>query len=102
MAETAVLNLLYQGRIETLSPVKRFFKGEVTVIRPLVYVPEREIMRYARTAGYTVSECRCPLGVDSRRARIKEVLMSLRKENPRVITNVNKAYERYVTEMEGC
>lgn len=48
VAQTTLLNLLYHGRLETMEPRVTSFGGKITVIRPLVYVPEKELLRFAR------------------------------------------------------
>ena len=46
-AATALLNLLFSGRLDALEPKVSFFEGQVTVIRPLIYVPAKELARPA-------------------------------------------------------
>jgi len=93
VAETALLNLFYHGRLETMEPKVVFFDGKITVIRPLVYVPEREISRFAKAGGFPSQLCRCPNSLTSERARMKEILKTVEEECPRVKINLYKAIE---------
>ena len=45
VAQTTLLNLFYQGKLTTMYPRVSFFGGRLIVIRPLAYVPEKEIVR---------------------------------------------------------
>ncbi len=72
-ASTTLVNLLFTGRLETMAPRVEFFAGAVTVIRPLIYVPEKELARYGRAAGFPVSPP-CPQGLTSRRAQVQAIL----------------------------
>lgn len=72
-ASTALMNLLFTGRLETMAPRVEFFDGTVTVIRPLIYVPEKELARYGRAAGFP-DHPPCPQGLISKRAQMKTIL----------------------------
>lgn len=96
VAETTLLNLFYHGRLETMEPKVHFFGGTITVIRPLVFVPEREIVRFASESRFPSQSCRCPNRNTSKRARMKEWLSTLEKECPRVKMNLCKAVENHV------
>ncbi|UCE17976.1 MAG: hypothetical protein JSV84_14080 [Gemmatimonadota bacterium] len=93
VAETTLLNLFFHGRLETMEPKVLFFKGKITVIRPLVFVPEREILRFAKESGFPSQLCQCPNNLTSKRARMKEILKSIEKECPKAKVNLYKAVE---------
>ncbi len=77
-AITTLLSLMYKGRLETLAPSLNFFEGRFFVIRPLILVPEAEIARYARAAGWGFpAELECPRTATSRRADVERFLRSL-------------------------
>jgi tRNA 2-thiocytidine biosynthesis protein TtcA len=67
-AQTTLLNLAYHGRAETLHPTRTFFGGEIVLIRPMLYVPEKDIVRYARLRGLPAKAHCCPYSLASRRA----------------------------------
>ena len=70
-AITTLLSILYKGRVEELAPRREFFKGQITLIRPLITVTEAEIRRYARARGWEFPpELECPHRADARRDRI--------------------------------
>lgn len=89
-AVTALLNLLFAGRLETLEPKVAFFDGRITVIRPLIYVAAKDLAYYARTAGFPLAPP-CPYGADSRRRTIEDFLRSLGTHQDRVRSNIWRA-----------
>src|SRR5512135_546183 len=74
--ETLLLNQFYNGKIKAMSPLLRADDGRNVVVRPLVYVPEEEIIAYAAEAGFPVTCCACPAcgDPDQKRVRIKRLL----------------------------
>ena len=46
--ETLLLCLLHEGRIHTFHPKSYLSKADLTVIRPMVYLPEKHIIHVAR------------------------------------------------------
>lgn len=94
-AETALLNLFYHGRLETMEPRVSFFDGQIIVIRPLIHVPEKEMVRFARTCGFPTDLGCCPRGASSQRQRMKELLRAVERDMPRAKINLLRAAERY-------
>jgi len=82
--ETLLLNQFYNGRIKAMAPLLRADDGRNVVIRPLVYVPEEDIIAYAADAGFPVTCCACPAcgDPDQKRVKIKALLAGLEEEHP--------------------
>jgi len=95
VAQTTLLNLVYHGRLETMEPKVSFFDGEITLTRPRVYVPEKELVRFAKACGFPVEGSPCPSGLDSKRNKMRDLLRELEKESPRVKANVLRAVQSY-------
>jgi tRNA 2-thiocytidine biosynthesis protein TtcA len=91
VAETALLNLFYSGRLESMEPRVEFFGGKITVIRPLVYVPKEELTRFAQVSGLPAPPPRCPNSLTSRRARMQAILQELERDHPGVRSNLLRA-----------
>ena len=53
--ETFVMNLFHEGRVGCFSPVTYLSRKDLTMIRPLIFAPEREIASAVRKAGYPIS-----------------------------------------------
>ena len=72
-AITALMNLLFTGRLETMAPSVSFFDETVTLIRPLIYVEEKKLAYYGRVAGYPAMPA-CPQAETSERAHVQRML----------------------------
>jgi len=94
VAVTTLLNLVFQGRCETMPARVDLFGGALTLIRPLYLMEEREIVRFARSGILPFTPSTCARGVDQRRERMRGVLRSLEKENRRVKRALLNAVER--------
>ena len=95
VAQTTLLNLFYQGQVETMYPRVSFFGGKLIVIRPLAYLRASEIARYAEKAGFPPPPPPCPTGLESRRALMGQVLEAVEKTNPKVRIHLWRAVQRY-------
>jgi tRNA 2-thiocytidine biosynthesis protein TtcA len=80
--ETLLLNQFYNGKIKAMAPILTSDDGRNVVIRPLVYVAEDDIIRYASGAGFPVTCCACPScgDPDMKRVKIKALLDGLERE----------------------
>jgi len=58
MIETLFLNLFFGGKLKSMPPKLRSEDGRHIVIRPLAYVPERDIARYATARAFPIIPCR--------------------------------------------
>jgi tRNA 2-thiocytidine biosynthesis protein TtcA len=92
-AATTLLNLMFNGRLETMAPRVEFFDGAVTVIRPLIYLPEKELARYGRAAGFPDPPA-CPQGLTSRRAQIRALLRQFGRDQKQIRANLWRAARR--------
>jgi tRNA 2-thiocytidine biosynthesis protein TtcA len=91
--ETLLLNQFFVGSLKAMAPSMLADNGLTTVIRPLVYVPEEEIVEFSRTNRFPVVCCCCPVcGIaDQKRKKMKTLLKELEKENPFVKRSLLRA-----------
>jgi tRNA 2-thiocytidine biosynthesis protein TtcA len=94
IAQTTLLNLFYQGRLETMRPRVEFFGGKLVVIRPLAYVPEKELVRFAAACDFPPAPAPCTAAVTSRRTLMAQILRTVEKTYPKVKINLWRAVER--------
>ena len=81
--ETLFLNLFFGGRLKAMAPKLRSDDGRHVVIRPLAYVPEREIARYARARAFPIIPCTlCGSQETAQRKQIKQMLADWEREHP--------------------
>lgn len=86
--ETLLINMFYSGQISTMVPVQPMFKGRFTVIRPLAFVDEDDIIRFARERSLPVYENPCPSAKNSKRSEIKGFLKQLYAVNSNIKGNI--------------
>lgn len=92
--ETVLLNLFFQGEISAMAPKQELFKGKITLIRPLAYVEERMIERFAKEEKLPRQSCRCPNSQISNRARMGRIIAELKKVCPDVKKNIFRSVKR--------
>jgi tRNA 2-thiocytidine biosynthesis protein TtcA len=89
--ETFLLNVFFAREISTMIPNQPFFKGEFNLIRPLAYIEESLLKRFAKEADLPVMINPCPTAQNSKRKYIKDLLNKLDGENRGLKENVFKA-----------
>lgn len=94
--ETFLLNLLYTGNIGTFSPVSYMDRSKITLIRPLVYTPEKAIRSFARKNNMEVMKKVCPMDGTSKREDMKKLIINLTKEIPMLRANLFGAIQRNI------
>ncbi len=92
--ETFLLNLLYTGNIGTFSPISYMDRSKITLIRPLVYTPEKEIRSFIRRNDFEVMSKVCPMDGTSKREDMKQLIFSLTKSIPMIRANLFGAIQR--------
>jgi len=94
VVETILLNLFFHGEISAMSPKQELFNGKIVIIRPLVYVDEDMIVRFAKDAGFSHQKCVCPNALTSKRTKISEMIKDLQRTCPDVKTNIFRSIKR--------
>ena len=89
--ETWLMGLLYSGKLGTFMPKTFLDRTEVTVIRPFVYIRERDVVGAVRKLGLRAIPSPCPLDGYTQRTRVKELIRVLCKENPLVFDHLASA-----------
>jgi tRNA 2-thiocytidine biosynthesis protein TtcA len=83
IVETLFLNLFHGGKLKAMAPKLRSEDGRHIVIRPLAYVAERDIERYARGRRFPLIPCTlCGSNENAQRRRIKQMLADWEREHP--------------------
>jgi tRNA 2-thiocytidine biosynthesis protein TtcA len=83
IVETLFLNLFHGGRLKAMAPKFRSDDGRHVVIRPLAYIAEREIARYARAHDFPIIPCNlCGSQPNLQRRAIKRMLRAWELEHP--------------------
>ena len=96
--ETLFLNMCYAGEISTMVPAQTFFQSRFTVIRPLAFVDEGMIKRFAAEQRCPDFVNPCPTAQVSKRSEIKALLKQLYSSNKKIKGNLFRAMSRVNTE----
>lgn len=100
VVETILMNQFLHAEISAMRPYQELFEGKITLIRPLAYAQENDIVAMARERGYPeIDREKCPLHEKSQRLIMRRWLAPLAKEYPQVkqnimnsLKNINKEY----------
>jgi tRNA 2-thiocytidine biosynthesis protein TtcA len=83
IVETLFLNLFFAGRLKAMAPKLLSDDGRHVVIRPLAYVAERDIARYARGRAFPLIPCRlCGSQSNMQRVAVKKMLADWERQFP--------------------
>lgn len=93
MIETFFLNVFYGGSVSTMRPVQEFFKGKLTVIRPLFMLDEDRIRKYAESMAWPAIDMGCPTAGASKRDDIKTMLKHFYRTNKKIKGNIFHALQ---------
>lgn len=84
VVETMLMSLIYEGRFHTFSPRTYLDRMDLTVIRPLIYVNEADVIGFVNKYNLPVAKSPCPADGNTKREYVKQLLKQLNKENPGV------------------
>jgi tRNA 2-thiocytidine biosynthesis protein TtcA len=83
IVETLFLNMFFGGRLKAMAPKLASEDGRHIVIRPLAYVPEQDIARYARGREFPIIPCNlCGSQENMQRVAVKKMLAGWEREFP--------------------
>ena len=92
--ETFLMNLFYAGSINTFAPVSYMDRSKITLIRPLIYSPEKYIRSFVKRNNIKVMPKACPMDGYSKREDMKTFLANMQKQIPHVRANLYGAIKR--------
>lgn len=109
VVETMLLSLIYEGRFHTFSPVTYLDRMDLTVIRPLMYMNEVDVIGFVHKYKVPVVKSPCPADGYTKREYVKNLLRQLNIENPgvkeRMFTAIQngtmKGWEKYLGNHES-
>lgn len=80
--ETMLLSLIFEGRFYSFSPKTYLDRMDLTVIRPMMFVDEMEVIGFRNKYSLPVVKGKCPVDGHTKRQYAKELLRELNKEHP--------------------
>lgn len=84
VVETMLLSLIYEGRFHCFAPVTYLDRMDMTVIRPLIYVQEADVIGFVNKYHVPVVKSPCPADGHTKREYAHLLLQQLNRENPGV------------------
>lgn len=84
VVETMMMSLIFEGRFHTFNPVTYLDKSELTVIRPLMYMHEADVIGFVNKYNVPVVKSPCPADGNTKREYIKRLLQQINYETPGV------------------
>lgn len=86
--ETLLMSMFYEGRVHTFMPRSYLSRSNITVIRPLVFVCEKDIISIGEKLHIPVMINKCPADGHTVRSDAKELINNLSKTNPMLRTRL--------------
>lgn len=93
--QTLLMNLLHKGEFAANLPKVYMQYYKITLIRPLIFISEDEIIRFAQAYGFNRIVCKCPMGQNSMRKKTNYLLNYLEKTFPEARSNLALASRIY-------
>jgi tRNA 2-thiocytidine biosynthesis protein TtcA len=102
--QTVLLNMIFHGSYSSLPQKLSMFEGRIRLIRPLLFIPEKELTYYATLRSFKKQEKSCPYDDATRRESIKEIIRQLDRLNRNARRNIFNAmdniYEDYLPDIK--
>ena len=89
--ETTLINIFYSGSVKTMTPEVDSTSGKLKVIRPLIYVEEKDIINYTKKNGILAMNCGDTIEAgktSSKRKEVKDLLSDLEEKHPGIKKSV--------------
>lgn len=99
VVETMIMSLIYEGRFHTFSPVTYLDRMELTVIRPLIYMREADVIGFINKYDVPVVKSPCPADGHTKREYAKTLLQDINRETPgvkeRMFTAIQSSMDKW-------
>ena len=98
VVETMLLSMIYEGRFHSFHPVTYLDRMDLTVIRPLIYMQEADVIGFINKYQVPVVKSPCPADGHTKREYVKELLRQINKETPGVKDRMFTAVQNHLTD----
>ena len=92
--ETFLLNMIYAGKLSTLAPLSYMDRSDMTLIRPLIYTPEKYMKSFIKRNNIQIMSKVCPMDGKSKREYALELLRNIEIEYKHSRANIIGAIKR--------
>lgn len=94
-AQTILMNMLHKAEFCGHLPKLYMEDYGVTIIRPLTYIAEEDIRTFSKMYGFSRVMCRCPVGQNSMRRKVDDLLKEIEALYPHARANIARAGLNY-------
>ena len=91
VVETFMMNLFFEGRLGCFSPVTYLSNRKITLIRPMIYATEKDVIYFTRRQELPVVKSLCPEDHNTERENMKNLLADIEKTNKGLKHRIFKA-----------
>lgn len=99
IVETYLMSLIFEGRAHSFSPVTYLDRMDLTVIRPMMYMKEMDVIGFTNAENIPVLKSACPVDGYTKREYVKNLLRDINKEAPgvreRIFTAIQNSIKEY-------
>lgn len=92
--ETAFLSMIFEGRFYSFPPKTYLDDSELTVIRPMIYVPEANVKGFQNKYELPVVKNPCPVDGNTKREYVKNLIRQMNLDHPGVKTRLFHAIQQ--------
>ena len=82
--ETFMLNLFFEGRIGCFSPVTYLSRMDLRMIRPMIYMPEKDVRYFTSKTALPVVTSPCPADGNTQREEMKQLIKDMKKKYDKI------------------
>jgi len=82
VVHTLFMSILYESRFNVFKPSTYLSRMDITMIRPLIYVEERDILLFTESMGFNVVKNKCPADGTTKRHEVAEILDKMEEMHP--------------------
>lgn len=94
-SQTLLMNLFQKGEFAGMLPKLYMHDYDVTIIRPLIYISEEDLKTFAQQYGFQRITCQCPVGQNSMRKQVDNMIDQIEQHFPHIRKNLSSASLNY-------
>lgn len=80
--ETFFMNLLFNGKIGSFQPVTYLDRMDITLIRPMIAIEEKQIIQFVQSKNLPIVHNPCPADKKTKREETKQLIETLSEQYP--------------------
>ncbi len=85
------MNMIYHAEISSFPAKIQMFENAFEIIRPLIYLTDKELKKYVQLIDYTPLPYDCPFAKENKREHFKQLLSNITKLNKNGVANIFKS-----------